>query len=224
MEKKIYNSEAVRSSLLLISLIFSVFILPILPGIWQKTMFRFFYTFIYLAAIMSLEKRSKYLFYLLAGTILTEWISGILNLPVPLAVAKLVNILFFFVIVILLISQIASSKKVSAGIIIDSISGYLLLGVIFSIFLMFIIQYDPQAISYNQSQTYPADNYQDKSIPIYFSFVTLATLGYGDIVPLEPYTRSLATLIAVTGQFYIAVIVALLVGKFSAQKFTSGDD
>lgn len=47
---------------------------------------------------------------------------------------------------------------------------------------------------------------------IYYSFVTLTTLGYGDIVPVSPSARSLATLEALTGQLYLTVLVARLVG------------
>jgi len=47
---------------------------------------------------------------------------------------------------------------------------------------------------------------------VYFSFVTITTVGYGDIVPLHPLTRALATLEAILGQFYLAVLVARLVG------------
>jgi len=58
------------------------------------------------------------------------------------------------------------------------------------------------------------------SVPVYRYIILFynASLGYGDICPLTPLTRSLATFIAVSGQFYIAIIVALLVGKFSAQR------
>jgi voltage-gated potassium channel len=217
MKEKFHYSEAARSTMLLISLIFAVFVLPVLPGIWQKTLFRIAYTFIYFTAILSLEKRSIYLLLLLAATIVTEWVSGILNLAILLGLAKLVNILFFIVIVVMLIRQIAISRKVSAGIIIDAIAGYLLIGVIFSIVIMFIMQYDSGSFSYNQSQVVGSEQYLNKSVPLYYSFITLASVGYGDIVPLKPYTRSIATFIAVSGQFYIAIIVALLVGKFSSQ-------
>jgi voltage-gated potassium channel len=224
MKRITSDSATLRSTLLLISLIFAVFVLPVLPAIWQKTLFRIVYTFIYFTAILSLENRSKYLLVLLATTLLTEWISGILNLPILLGLAKLVNILFFFIIVVLLIRQIAISKKISAGIILDAIAGYLLIGVIFSIFIMFIMQYDSGSFSYNQSQMEGSEIYLNKSVPLYYSFITLASVGYGDIVPLKPYSRSLATFIAVSGQFYIAIIVALLVGKFSSQKFNFKDN
>ena len=51
---------------------------------------------------------------------------------------------------------------------------------------------------------------------MYFSFVTIATLGYGDILPNTELARMLAVIEAVVGQFYVAVIVALLVSKFIA--------
>jgi hypothetical protein len=50
------------------------------------------------------------------------------------------------------------------------------------------------------------------STAIYFSFVTIATLGYGDVVPKSEVARGLATLEAVGGQLYVAVLVARLVG------------
>jgi len=50
---------------------------------------------------------------------------------------------------------------------------------------------------------------------IYFSFVTLATLGYGDVVPASEFTRTLATLEAVGAQLYVAVLIARLVGLYA---------
>jgi hypothetical protein len=50
---------------------------------------------------------------------------------------------------------------------------------------------------------------------IYFSFVTLATLGYGDVVPASELTRTLATLEAVGAQLYVAVLIARLVGLYA---------
>jgi hypothetical protein len=47
---------------------------------------------------------------------------------------------------------------------------------------------------------------------IYYSFITLTSTGYGDITPLHPYTRSLAIFEAITGQLYLAVLIARLVG------------
>lgn len=52
----------------------------------------------------------------------------------------------------------------------------------------------------------------------YYSFVTIATLGYGDISPRSPLAQMLASIEAVIGQFYVAIVVAWLVSLFAADK------
>lgn len=51
----------------------------------------------------------------------------------------------------------------------------------------------------------------------YYSFVTITTLGYGDVTPVSTQARSLALLEAVLGQLYIAILIARLVGSHLAQ-------
>lgn len=53
---------------------------------------------------------------------------------------------------------------------------------------------------------------------LYFSFVTLTTLGYGDVTPLTHFTRNLSMMEAVMGQFYIATFVASLMGRLSRHR------
>ena len=50
---------------------------------------------------------------------------------------------------------------------------------------------------------------------IYFSFVTIATLGYGDVVPVSPPARGLAIVEGISGQMYLAVLVARLVSLYA---------
>jgi hypothetical protein len=57
---------------------------------------------------------------------------------------------------------------------------------------------------------------------LYFSLVTLSTIGYGDIVPLHGETRMLAALEGITGVLYIAITVALLVSAYKQQSSSSG--
>jgi hypothetical protein len=57
----------------------------------------------------------------------------------------------------------------------------------------------------------------------YFSFVTMTTLGYGDISPVSPAAKSMAITQAITGQVYLAVLVARLVGINIAQQMKKKD-
>jgi voltage-gated potassium channel len=224
MKRINYGSSALWNTILLFTVIFAVFVLPVLSAHWHRPFIRITYSIIYFSALLSLEKRKYPLVALLLSTFFIEWISGILDLPLLKVVAKFVNVLTFFVIVVSLIHQIATARKVSAGVILGSLTGYLLLGLIFSIFIIIIMQRDPGAFSSPPKQAIESEESINTSVPLYFSFVTLATLGYGDIIPLKPYSRSLVTMIAVMGQFYIAIIVALLVGKFSAQNVAFSDE
>jgi hypothetical protein len=216
-----WKSSTLWNTILLVAVIFATFVLPVLPVVWHRSIFRTVFTIIYFSAILSLEKRGNYLLVLFVSTLLVQWLSGIFNLQVLLSISKGFNVIFFLVIVVSLIRQIATARNVSAKVILDSFVGYLLLGLIFSIFVAFIMQHDQNAFSSQKTSETETQESFNRSVPLYFSFVTLATLGYGDIVPLKPYTRSLATLITITVQFYIAIIVALLVGKFSARQNTT---
>ena len=217
--KKIKLGTALQwNGMLLIAMIFASFVLPALPLKWQGSLFRITYTVIYVAAMLSLEKRSKFIIWLFLSTFIIEWFSSLYHLPVILVIAKSANIISFLTLVGSLIRQIATARKVTAGVIVDSIVGYLLLGMVFSIFIAIILQQDPAAFANAHIDSDTNHDNINVSIPLYFGYVTLASLGYGDIVPLKPYARSFATLIVISGQFYMAVIVALLVGKFSSQR------
>jgi len=92
-----------------------------------------------------------------------------------------------------------------------------LLGLVFTFLIGLMIQFDPMSFNFSWAGEGTLHN------SMYFGFVTFATLGYGDFVPLKPYAKSLSVLIAVSGQLYVAVIIALLVGKFSTQSLKSQD-
>ncbi|MDJ0797186.1 MAG: potassium channel family protein [Calothrix sp. MO_167.B12] len=56
------------------------------------------------------------------------------------------------------------------------------------------------------------------STGIYLSFTTLTTLGYGDILPVNPFAMMLTNLEAIIGQMYPAIFIAILVGAYLSQK------
>jgi voltage-gated potassium channel len=86
---------------------------------------------------------------------------------------------------------------------------YLLLGTLWAIFYAFVEYFVPNAFSY------PSSAGRDiLSEFLYFSFVTLTTLGYGDVAPVHPVARTLSYLEAVVGQLYIAVLIGTLVGQY----------
>jgi voltage-gated potassium channel Kch len=91
-----------------------------------------------------------------------------------------------------------------------ALSAYLLAGIFFGIFYWVLEQIGPG--------TFAAAGDFSRMSALYFSFVTLATLGYGDIVPRTDVARGLAIVEGVGGQLFLAVMVARLVSLYARGK------
>jgi voltage-gated potassium channel len=102
--------------------------------------------------------------------------------------------------------QKVDSERLSAA-----LSAYLLVGHCFGIAYYQVEQLRPGSFAIGGAPTQLSQ--LDLQTAVYFSFVTLATLGYGDISPLTPTARGIAVSEAILGQLYLAVLVARLVGS-----------
>jgi hypothetical protein len=110
--------------------------------------------------------------------------------------------------------QVVRGQKISANRIIGAISLYLLLGVTWSVVYALVEKLLPgsfSGISISDTAIWTSEW-------LYFSFVTLTTLGYGDILPLTATARVLSFIEAVFGQFYIAILVAGLVAAYISDR------
>lgn len=91
------------------------------------------------------------------------------------------------------------------------IAGYLLIGMTWAFAYQLFVEQAPGAIHFETPSPYAAASRQPNDL-IYFSFVTLTTVGYGDVRPVHPAVRSLAVAEALVGQLYLAILIASLVG------------
>ena len=110
--------------------------------------------------------------------------------------------------------EVLMDREVSTDTIMGAICAYLLIGVCWSFFYGLVAIMQPNAFAVSESLTAQALASPQERLPIllYLSFVTLTTLGYGDITPLTSAARSLCWLEAVVGQLFLAIMVARLVG------------
>lgn len=104
--------------------------------------------------------------------------------------------------------QVLFTGMIDGNKIIGSICIYLLLGLIWSTLYLLVLEVNPDAFN---GLGY-ASWYQNFPVVTYYSFVTLTTLGYGDISPLFPLARFLVFMEAIVGVFYMAILVASLIG------------
>ena len=139
------------------------------------------------------------LFVLVVGALVVRW--GPFSAPATALAALVTVVAMTFVVLV----QAFRAGSVNVHRIQGAVAAYLLLG------LAWALAYETVALlaAGAFSSTVPAE--AERGRFIYFSFVTLSTLGYGDVTPVHPVARSLAVAEALTGQLYPAILLARLV-------------
>jgi hypothetical protein len=115
---------------------------------------------------------------------------------------------------LVVLRRVLSHQVVTTRTLSGAVSSFLLLGLAFACFAEAIVLQNPDAFATNNGDT-------TFGAMLYYSFVTQATLGYGDIVPLTSLARSLATMQAIAGQIYLVTIVARLVSLLGMRRITT---
>lgn len=157
-------------------------------------------------------RSSRYIFNmglaLLTLAVLTSLLINFLNVRELEFIYISLLLLFFLLTLKPALEQALFSGQITKNNIIGSICIFLLLGLIWTMLYLLISEFTPNAFSGIESAGWK------KNLPdfIYFSFVTLTTLGFGDILPVSPLARFLVYMEAVVGIFYMAIVVSSLVG------------
>lgn len=122
-------------------------------------------------------------------------------------------ILYYAFIFAVVMSQITKIKEVEINVIIGTFCGYMLLSLIAVFTYVFIeshFSHSFHGISYGN----PALIYNELS---YFSFITLTSIGFGDIYPITDMSRLTTAFFGMVGQFYMVAVVGIIISKFSAK-------
>jgi len=131
----------------------------------------------------------------------------------PLEYVRLaVYFVFYIVVTIEIIKQVWKAQKVNRNVIIGLMSGYIAIGLLgFFLFLTIEIMH-PGAFS---GLLIEDGNIQSKiESLIYYSYITLLTIGYGEIYPVIPVAQKAAILIGLMGQFYLVIVTAVVIEKY----------
>jgi voltage-gated potassium channel len=156
----------------------------------------------------------KIVLALLAALLLTT-VLGEINRRFNTALSVAIILLIFFCGEAYLAgSKVLFSGSVDANKIIGSLALYLLIGLIYAMIYLIMLELNHEAfkgIDYFES----GDNF---ATAIYFSFVTMTSLGYGDISPQEPVGRIIVVFESVSGAFYMAVVVASMIGARTSKQ------
>lgn len=163
---------------------------------------------IYFAAVLVIVDTNYRYFYLAVVLVVLDVVSLIFNLQEFSIVTSLASFLFFLYVIYMLVVRIAASKVVGRLEFVEAINIYFLIGIIGSVLFRIVYENDIHAFNY------PGESLRGTADFLYFSFVTITTLGYGDISPNDSFAKSLSIFLSVSGQLYLTMIIAMLVGKY----------
>ena len=199
---------------LLFGLLILLLLAPIAAGRFDDTV-AIAFTATLLVSVWSLA-RTRWAYY--AGLTLAAVSVGISVIEYGTAYPTLIvfssGVTFAFCMLTMTIALrdvVMRDRGVDANRLAGAVSVYLLMGLNWAIVFKFLTLVDPGAFTGLEGSS-------DQTFLhlLYYSFVTLTTLGYGDISPVSPVARALAYLEAVSGVMYVAILVASLVGSFGS--------
>ena len=194
---------------LFVMLVFNVFVLPVVeppggPGI-LRDIFASLTLIVGVVAVANRRAISVVLVFLCAAAILARVIEQLVPGSLFLPVQQAATLLTLIVLGTAVGSGVFAQGRITLDRVMGAIVLYLLIGVAFAVAYESVSIHVPGAFATTLEKTERFSHW------VYFSFVTLTTVGYGDITPVATIAQSLATLEAFIGQLYPAVILARLV-------------
>jgi len=167
-------------------------------------------------AVHEKRKRQWLVIVLAAAAILADLLNVLLQSAMASWTSKIMIVLFLGYAVVTILFYLARQKEVTADMVMAGASEYMLIGVLWALLYALIETVYPGSFSFAGAK--------DRSGFLYFSFVTLTTTGYGDLLPVSVQARSLAILETITGQLFIAITVARLVSLYTVSGNKKKDD
>ena len=191
-------------------------LIKIKAAIYFQILMDILLTFIYFAMIFAIgSKRFQVIIasILVLPLILATWSIYIYDYTELSMLTRTFGVLFFGYAVVLILKVISRSTEVTRETIFAAVVAYLLIAMMWAFLYMLLEGVIPGSFSVQDSDL------RSETLRFeYFSFVTITTLGYGDIAPLTNKASALAMLEALIGQIYLVVLVAWLVGVYVSRK------
>ena len=170
-----------------------------------------------LSAVLAVADRKGVFFIALVlaiPAIAGRWINHLRPDLVPPPVFLIAGLALIAFVVANLLRFVLRAPSVNTEVLSASISAYLMLGLLWTVAYWLVAQVTPNAFAFNTGTKETMAGFN----AFYFSFITLSTVGYGDITPVSKVARMLAAMEAMTGLLYVAVLIARLVALYSSPK------
>jgi hypothetical protein len=207
--------------LFLFTLLFLIVPAYFAEGILRDVITFFSLSFVFIQSLYIIaesNKKYRWVVWIFLLVLISTWFELVLRENFYVNLLRLLLYIFFFMFTIIsLVRFIIKSQRVNIDVVIVTIVIYLLIGILggFIAYFLYLTYPDSYNFSFTTGRIDPLDM-------VYFGFVTLSTLGYGDITPARTETFTLSYLLAVFGQLYVAIIIAIIVGKYLSHNPKSG--
>ena len=168
------------------------------------------------AGILLISKRKKLVWVLIALFLISTFIFGGNMISRNFGSGQLPRLAVYFIFNIIvtwnIIQQVWMAKSVNKNVITGLMGGYISLGFLAFFLFMSIELMAPGSFQgqplYNDTAGIRADGV------MYYGYMTLLTVGYGDIIPINPVAQKAAILVGLIGQFYMVIITAVVIEKY----------
>lgn len=179
-------------------------------------------TLVMVFAVLAVGGRRRTLFMalvLVAPALVGKWINHLFPELMPPAVFLTCTVFFFGFIVAQLLRFIVQATRVDANVLCAGVAGFLLVGLLWVPIYMLVDQTSLAAFAVET--TNGVSTSLNGFDAFYLSFITICTVGFGDVRPVSQVARMLAVLEAITGMFYMALLIARLVAIYSSTQLNA---
>ena len=211
---KKWGSEILFASLLLF------FLLP-LASVFSPELFTFFKNLIILVVILAginTIGRRKWIYlvpYSMGVLALLVNILHIAGVGIAESIRSFTSSLFFLFLTGTLLYKVILQKEVDLKLVLEAMSSYMLIGFSSAIVFSALFEMDP-------GMFVDTPKFSEGFTPFYFSFISMTTVGYGDITPTHPVSQALSVLLSIFGIFFTTIILAIIVSKFISSRQDQG--
>lgn len=165
------------------------------------------YTFLITACTLTAQRKKVRWVTVIVGsiTLLLVWLEFFYPENYPSTCRMFSTLILFSIATYILIRNFIDAKEINLSVIFGAMAGYILIGVIGGVLFELLDFFQSNTVNVKQGLS-SYDYY-------YYSFISVITIGFGDITPVSPAAKSLTIFLSIVGQFYMAVGISLFVGK-----------
>lgn len=215
MVKDLYNYRFELFLVTQLAILFGSLFFPM--DFYEEVLLPLLYLIGILAGMLMISKHKKMMWFFVLLFVASAFIFGSSMISRreeenSILIRLLIYFIFYFVVSVNVIKQVWKAKMVNRKVIVGLMSGYISLGFLAFFLFMAIELIFPGAFQGTLMESQSID-VKSESL-LYYSYITLLTIGYGEIIPVIPIAQKAAVLVGLMGQFYLVIVTAVVVEKY----------